>query len=209
MRWIDVSVPLSEKLPAWPSDDKFKYTETRMISEGNESNCASMSLSVHFGTHLDAPYHFIPGGKTIDQIELELLIGPCLVVAVLEAEKIIEPAHLELKVPEGTRRLLVKTRNSSFVRDVAFHKDYVAFSEASVRYLLGKGVRLLGLDYFSIAAYGSARPAHAAFLGAGGVAIETLDLSSVEPGLYELVCLPLKIEGSGGAPARVALGRSD
>jgi arylformamidase len=100
----------------------------------------------------------------------------------------------------------VKTRNSDFVRDVVFHTDFTALSEAGVRHLLAKGVELLGFDYFSFAPYGDARSAHTSFLGGGGVAIETLDLSAVAPGSYELCCLPLKIKGSGGAPARVVLG---
>jgi arylformamidase len=209
MKWIDVSLTLSEDLPAWPSDDPFRYEETGTIAAGGESNCARMSLSVHFGTHVDAPYHFIPGGATIDQIDPELFLGPSLLVAVPEAATTIEPAHLEGAVPAGTRRLLVKTRNSAFVGDRVFHTDFVAFSEAGIRFLLDRGVRLLGLDYFSIAPYGAARPPHVAFLGAGGVAIESLDLGPVEPGPYELCCLPLKIRGSGGAPARVVLGRPD
>jgi arylformamidase len=168
-----------------------------------------MTLSVHFGTHLDAPYHFIEGGKTIDQIEPDLLLGPCLVVALPEVEKVIEPAHLAGNVQAGTKRLLVKTRNSSFVRAPSFREDYVAFSEASAKWLVGQGVRLLGLDYFSVAPYDCQPPTHVSFLSAGGAVVETLDLSGVEPGTYELCCLPLRIQGSGGAPARVLLGKPD
>jgi arylformamidase len=165
-----------------------------------------MSLSVHYGTHVDAPYHFVANGTTIDRIEPDLFLGPCLVIAIPEVAGVIEPEHLDAKVPQGTRRLLIKTRNSSFVRDTVFHTDFTALSEASARHLLEKGVRLLGFDYFSFAPYGDARSAHTAFLGGGGAAIETLDLSAVEPGTYELCCLPLKIKDSGGAPARVVLG---
>ena len=206
MKWIDVSVPLCEEHPSWPTDEPFRYRETETIAEGDEANCAVMSLSVHFGTHLDAPYHFIPGGKTIDQIEPELLLGPSLVIGLPHVASVIEPEHLANEVPEGTTRLLVKTRNSAFVRDTAFHTDYVAFSEASARWLVDRGVRLVGLDYLSIAPYDRQQATHVTFLGAGGAVVETLDLSAVSPGVYELCCLPLRIRGSGGAPARVLLG---
>ena len=207
MKWIDVSVPLSEDHPAWPTDDPFRYWETRTIADGGKANCASMSLSLHYGTHVDAPYHFIPGGKTIDEVEADLFIGPCLVISVLEADAVIEPVHLEGKVPQGTKRLLVKTQNSFFVRDKEFHTDYTAFSEKSAQWLVDRGVRLLGLDYFSIGPYDNNAPPHRAFLTSGGIALETIDLSSVEPGEYEICCLPLKVKGSGGAPARVLLGK--
>ena len=206
MQWIDVSVPLTQERPAWPEDEPFRYEETETLAAGGLANCARMSLSVHFGTHVDAPYHFIPGGKTIDQIDPDLFVGPCLVIEILDVETVIEPSHLEGKVPRGTKRLLVKTRNSSIINDTTFHTDYVGFSEASTGWLVEQGVRLLGFDYFSIAPYEALAAPHVAFLGAGGVAIENVDLRDVEPGAYEICCLPLKIQGSGGAPARVILG---
>lgn len=209
MRWLDVSVPLTEQRPMWPGDEPFRYEETQTIAAGDEANCARMSLTVHCGTHVDAPYHFVPGGKTIEQLEPDLLVGPGRVVFLPEVETLIEPGHLEGAVPEGTLRLLVKTRNSARVCDRVFHTDYVAFSEASARWLVERGVRLLGFDYYSIAPYENQPPAHVAFLGAGGAVIENVDLREVDPGEYEVLCLPLKLAGSGGAPARVLLGVRD
>lgn len=168
-----------------------------------------MSLSTHFGTHIDAPYHFVPEGKTIDRITPEQLIGPCEVISCEDVDGLIEPEHLKRRMPEGTERLLVKTRNSSFVEDHTFHEEFTAFSEESGAFLVAQGVRLLGIDYFSIGPYKNPAPVHRAFLGSGGVVIENLILSHVDPGSYTLCCLPLKIEGSGGAPARVVLGRPD
>ncbi len=207
MNWMDVSVPLSPERPPWPGDVPFQYEETTTLAAGDEANGARMTLSVHCGTHVDAPYHFVGGEITVDRLEPDLLVGPCLVIDLTGVERVIEPRHLRDKVPPGTRRLLAKTRNSAFVRDTVFHEDYVAFSEASARWLAEQGVRLLGIDYYSIAPYPSQIPTHVAFLGAGGAAVENLDLSAVEPGPYEILCLPLKIQGSGGAPARVFLGR--
>jgi len=209
MKWFDVSVPLRVGHPAWPGDDPFRYEETATLAAGGIANCARMSLSVHFGTHVDAPYHFIPGGKTIDQVDPDIFIGPCIVADLTGVERLIEPAHLAGKVPEGTLRLLVKTRNSAIIHDPVFHTEFVAFSEASARWLVERGVRLLGFDYFSIAPYGEETPAHVAFLGAGGSIIENVDLSAVAPGRYQIVCLPLRIAGSGGAPARALLGTTD
>jgi len=204
MKIIDVSITLSEDYPAWPGDDPFRYWETSRIADGAHANCAGMSLSVHFATHVDAPYHFVADGKTIDEIEPELLIGPCLVIDLSSLETEISAADVAF-VPQGTRRLLIKTRNSEFLLDRHFHPDYVALSEEAAKVLVEKGVRLLGLDYLSIAPYGRSQPTHVAFLGAGGVAIEGVNLRDVAPGLYQLLCLPLKVKGSGGAPARVFL----
>ncbi len=205
MALIDATLSLSPRVPAWPGDDPFHYRETTTIRAGHDSNCASMSLGVHFGTHLDAPYHFIDGGATIDRLDPDLLLGPCLVIALPEAAARIEPRDLAGKVPAGTRRLLAKTRNAAFLHDSAFHEDYTAFSGDAVRWLTARGVRLLGIDYFSIAPFDDPRPAHLALLEAGGAALEGVDLAAVAPGVYEIFCLPLKIEGAGGAPARVFL----
>ncbi|MGQ9592805.1 MAG: cyclase family protein [Planctomycetota bacterium] len=206
MRWIDVSVPLEAGRPSWPGDEPFRYEETDRIATGAEANCARMSLSVHFGTHIDAPYHFIEGGKTVDELDLDLFVGPCLVVDVSGVEALIEPEHLAEEVPSGTRRLFVKSRNGPDLRDAKFRTDYVAFSPEAARWLAARDVRLLGFDYFSIASYGAQVPAHVAFLEAGGAIVECVDLSDVAPGEYQLACLPLRIRGSGGAPARAILG---
>ncbi len=206
MRWIDASVPLVAARPSWPGDEPFRYEETERIAAGAEANCARMSLSVHFGTHVDAPYHFIDGAKTVDQLEPDLLVGPCLVLDLSHVERLIEPEHLEGNVPSGTRRLLAKSRNGRWLRECVFRPDYAAFSVEAVRWLAARGVRLLGFDYYSIAPYGDQVPAHVAFLSAGGAIVECVDLAETVPGEYHLVCLPLRIQGSGGAPARVLLG---
>jgi hypothetical protein len=125
------------------------------------------------------------------------------------SRNLLEPRQLEGKVPAGTRRLLVKSRNGRRLPDPVFHTDYVAFSPESASGLLSRGVRLLGFDYLSIAPYPSQPPTHAAFLGAGGAVIENVDLSRVAPGEYQLWCLPLRIQRSGGAPARAILGAPD
>ncbi len=208
MDWIDVTLPLSASLPAWPGDDPFTYRETLTLRAGDGSNCASIALGVHCGTHLDAPYHYIDGGTTVDCIDPEILIGSCLVIALPEAGPRIERADLAGKVPRGTRRLLVKTRNGALLRDGVFHEDYTAFSREAAAWLAGRGVRLLGIDYFSIAPFADPRPVHLAILGAGGAALEGVDLAGVDPGAYEILCLPLRIAGSGGAPARVFLRRT-
>ncbi len=208
MDWIDATLPLNAALAAWPGDDPFAYRETLTLRAGDDSNCASIALGVHCGTHLDAPYHYIDGGTTVDRIDPELLIGPCLVIDLRDAGPRIARADLAGKVPPGTRRLLVKTRNGAFLRDRAFHEDYTAFSQEAAEWLAARGVRLLGIDYFSIAPFDDPRPVHLAILGAGGAALEGVDLAGAAPGAYEIICLPLRIEGSGGAPARVLLRRA-
>lgn len=208
MIWHDVTLPLTDAQPTWPGDDPFVYTETGTIEKGDHSNCASLSMSTHFGTHVDAPYHFITEGAPVDQLDLDLLMGPCLVVSAEAVEgPLIEQADLVDKVPADTRRLLVKTKHGKYLGSGPFRKDLTAFSPACAEWLVNQGVRLLGIDYFSIGAYENPQPTHAIFLGAGGVAVENVDLRQIEPGAYHLICLPMKIQGSGGASARVLLGK--
>jgi len=212
MSYIDVTLSVDERRPAWPGDPPFVHHITAVIGKhGSECNLSSVEMSTHFGTHVDAPYHFITDGKTVDELDLNLLVGPCVVVEALKAERLVSPADLEGQVPVGTERVLIRTINSErYLHDTQFHEEFVALSKECVQYLVSLGVRLIGIDYYSIAPYDDPVPVHTLFLGLGDtVALEAVDLSGVRAGMYELVCLPLKIKGAGGAPARVLLRPMD
>lgn len=204
-RIYDVTVPLSDAVPTFPGDPRFLLQPAHRISEGKPYNVAHLSCGVHAGTHVDAPYHFIEGAATVDQLPLEILIGKARVIelSVLHGIDRKDLAAYDLR---DDLRLLLKTRMSGQLQKRAFQEDFVYLTEDAARYLVQAGIKLVGIDYLSIEKFGSTDfAAHHVLLGAGVVVIEGLDLSEVEEGEYDLICLPLRIVGADGAPARVVL----
>jgi arylformamidase len=207
MPLLDVSLPLDARLPIWPSNPAFDLTPVKQIAAGGSSNVSRLTLGTHTGTHIDAPRHMIEGAPTLDQVPLDALIGPARVVAV-ETDRAIEARHVDGDALQGSTRILFKTKNSTFWGDPTFRSDFVFLSEAAARALVDAGVRLVGIDYLSIEEYRKpGAPAHKTLLSAGVVIVEGLDLSSAEPGPYDVYCLPLRVAGADGAPARVLLRR--
>lgn len=208
MPWIDVTLPIDEQHPSWPGDPPFVHHITAILGEkGCNYNLSRMDISTHFGTHVDAPFHFVADGKTVDELDADLLVGPCVVVEALSAVRLVMPSDIDGQVPNGTKRVLIKTINSErYLHDGRFHEEFVALSPESVQLLLSRGVRLIGIDYYSIAPYDNPTLVHTLFLGHGcTVALEAVDLSRVSAGEYDMICLPMKVRGASGAPARVLL----
>jgi len=204
-RIYDVTVPLSGAVPTFPGDPRFLLEPAHRISEGKPYNVAHLSCGVHSGTHVDAPYHFIEGAATVDQLPLEILIGKARVIelSVLHGIDRKDLAAYDLR---DDLRLLLKTRMSGQLQKRDFQEDFVYLTEDAARYLVQAGIKLVGIDYLSIEKFGSTDfAAHHVLLGAGVVVIEGLDLSEVEEGEYDLICLPLRIVGADGSPARVVL----
>ena len=208
MEIFDVSVPVSERLPTWPGDPKVSLVRASAISRGDPANVSRLEAGVHTGTHVDAPVHFVEGAPGIDSIPIETLVGPCLVVAA-------DPPGLDLR-PEDLpatehTRILFKTRNSARWADAgaAFDTEFVAVGVDLARRLVAEGKKLVGVDYLSVESFHAPfeHPVHHTLLAARMVVVEGLDLSGVEPGEYLLYCLPLKLVGSDGAPARTVLVR--
>jgi arylformamidase len=205
---FDVSVPVSERLPTWPGDPTVSLKRASSIAGGDAANVSRLEAGVHTGTHVDAPVHFVEGAPGIDSIPVETLIGPCLVVAA-------DPPGLELR-PEDLpatdhTRILFKTRNSRrwAAGDQPFDTEFVAVGPELAARLVAEGKLLVGVDYLSVESYHAPfeHPVHHALLEARIVVVEGLDLGRVEPGEYVLYCLPLKLVGSDGAPARTVLVR--
>jgi len=204
-RFYDVTVPLSPALPTWPGDPRFEVGALQRLEDGDPSNVTRIAGSVHTGTHIDAPSHFLPGAASIDQLPLEILLGKARVVD-LKALDRIRRKDLEEADLRDDMRVLLKTRMSGQLRNPVFQPGFVALSEDAATYLVQVGVKLVGIDYLSIDPFESTdHPAHHLLLGAGVVVVEGLDLSEVPEGEYEMTCLPLRIEGAEGAPARVVL----
>jgi len=181
------------------------------MDEGAQSNVSYLELGVHSGTHIDAPHHFLNDGRTVDQLPLDLLIGPCYVVQLAgEIESISAGVLQGLTLPPDATRLLFRTSNSHLWEQgkCSFVEEFVAISAEAAQWLVGRGIRLVGVDYLSVAPFGESIPTHTILLEAGVIVLEGLDLSAVPPGSYDLVCLPLKLLGAEGAPARAVLIRT-
>jgi arylformamidase len=207
--WIDISLPLRSGMPHWPGDIPVNIQQKMSMAEGDVCNLRTLSMSAHTGTHMDAPLHFIRDAVAMDSMPLDATIGPARVVEIANDTTITRDELKEFR-PRPGERLLFKTRNSNWWRDRCrfFMKNFVALNADAARYLVECGVRTIGVDYLSVGAYeGDGVETHQVLLGAGIWVIEGLDLSAVEPGAYDLVCLPLRIEGGDGAPARAALRR--
>jgi arylformamidase len=201
----DVTVPLSTEVPTFPGDPPFEVTFTHRIADGQPYNVSRITLGAHTGTHVDAPYHFLADGPTVEQLPLEILLGKCRVVEIRVREK-IQRSDLEALGLRDDLRVLLKTRMSGQLQKRAFQDDFVYLTEDAATYLAQVGIKLVGIDYLSIEKFGSTDyPAHHALLGAGVVIVEGLDLSEVEAGDYDMTCLPLRIVGLDGSPARVIL----
>jgi arylformamidase len=201
----DLTVPLSEQLPVFPGDPRFRSKPVSRLKDGHPCNVSQLTLGTHAGTHVDAPYHFLEDGARVDELPLEILTGKARVVSV-PARDAVDRADLEALDLRDDLRLLIKTRNSGQLRQPEFRQDFVYLTPEAASYLAQVGIKLVGWDYLSIEKFGSRDfPAHHALLGAGVLVVEGLDLSQVEPGEYELTCLPLKVAGGDGAPARVIL----
>lgn len=204
----DITVPFRTDLPLWPGDPPPRTSLMKSMEGGYRCNVTRLETGVHFGTHLDAPCHFIEGGKAVDQLDMAMLVGPCVVAEIPDTGE-ITPAHLDaLALPAGTERLLLKTRNSALWDrpDHPFFKDYAALTAGAARWVVERGIRLIGIDYLSIQLFADAvSTTHLVLLEAEVIIVEGLDLRAVAPGAYQLACLPMKLAGADGAPVRAIL----
>lgn len=209
MRTYDVSLTISPDLPTWPGDPRISLDRFSKMEEGAACNVTQISACVHIGTHVDAPYHFLGGqAQTVEQIPLNLLTGRAYVLHLPdEVDLITAEVLVQAVVPPRTRRLLFKTRNSALWNGGInqFQENFVAISPDGAQYIVDHGVRLVGVDYLSVAPFSEPERTHEILLQAGVVVIEGLNLSQVSQGRYALYCLPLKIAGADGAPARAIL----
>lgn len=209
MSIIDISVPLRKGMPVWPGSVAYEHEQTRSISRGDQHNLSNMRIDMHMGTHIDAPLHFLEGGDSVDMLDLELFCGLAFVADLTGADAVGERELSALGLPEGVERILLKTRNSFGLWDKPeFDEGFVALTLGGAEWLVEKGVRMVGNDYLSVQRFSDGPGVHHALLGSGVGVLEGVALGHVEPGEYELICLPLKVVGAEGAPARAALRRA-
>ena len=208
MKLIDVSVPLDAQLPTYPHNTPFALEPIKRLARGDSSNVSTLHMSAHTGTHVDAPRHFFDEGAGTEALPLELLIGRARVITV-DSRAGVAAEDLDHLDFSDDIRVLIKTHNSRLWGSPAFHEDYVGVTESGARHLVEHGIKVVGVDYLSVEQFRKpGAPAHHVLLGAGTIVIEGLDLRDVEPGIYEMFCLPLRVVASDGAPARVVLRRS-
>lgn len=208
MKIYDITLPISPGMPVWPGDPALVLERVESMDAGAHVNVSRLACSVHTGTHVDAPHHFLNDGRTVESLPLDALTGPAWVAALPPGADLVTASVLEAaSIPAGTTRLLLKTCNSEIWRrgEMRFQEDFVAVAPDGAEWLLAHGIRLIGVDYLSVAPFQDSDPTHHILLKAGVVILEGVDLSAVEAGAYDLYCLPLKLVGSDGAPARAIL----
>jgi arylformamidase len=207
MRTYDITLTITPQLIVWPGDSPVIIEHTSSIAAGDNANVSQVTMSCHTGTHVDAPHHFMNNGKTVESLSLNLLIGRAYVLYLPNINMITASILMDADIPPRTRRLLFKTRNSEYWAsgNKEFQTDFVGLSVDAAELLVDRNVKLVGIDYLSIAPYKMSTPVHTILLDAGVVVVEGLDLSQVSQGRYTLHCLPLKLGGADGAPTRAIL----
>jgi len=199
----DISVPINSDMHIYHGNPGTSLARHESIADGADANVSRLELGVHSGTHIDGPLHFIDGAAGTEALPLDAMIGPAEVVDATAIETDLDEAALRLLALGDAERVLLKTKNSQLWALPEFTHDFIRLTGSGARYVIDHGVRLIGIDYLSIGDI----EAHQELLRAGIVALEGLDLRAVEPGAYELICLPIRLEGADGAPCRAILVR--
>jgi arylformamidase len=208
--YIDITFPISEKLPKWPGSIGFKKTiHMEITTHGN--NRSSFVIDSHFGTHLDAPIHFIENGKTIDQLDLNKLIGEVFVLEI-RGKRSISGSDLSVsKIPKGCNKLILKTDNQIYWDQniQIFQQDFCSINESGAKWLVENGFHFIGIDYLSIQRFNDGPETHQILLNSEIIIVESLNLKNVTQGLYEIICLPLNLQGLEGSPVRALIKPKD
>lgn len=207
MTIYDITLTITPTLPVWPGDPPVRLTQPSHLERGDICTITRLDMGAHTGTHLDAPAHFIRGGATAESLSLDVLIGPALVVDARGRGHVTANVLETLAIPPGVQRLLLHTDNSAIWQrgEMAFVEQFTAIAADGAQWLVDHGIRLVGIDYLSVGSFDDGIPTHQILLDAGVIAVEGLNLSAIEPGDYQLICLPIKLGGSDGAPCRAVL----
>ena len=204
---IDISLPMRRNMPVWPDSAGFRLIPTMRLEGGEDHNVSKLECDLHVGTHVDAPWHCVASGITVDRLPLSTLLGPAMVAYLPQVAVVTADDLATLDLPSSTKRLLLRTNNSELWEAgiTEFKKDFVALTLDGAEWVVSRGIALIGIDYLSIQRYEDSPPIHQVLLEADVVILEGLNLAKVEPGEYELICLPLNLEGAEGSPVRAVL----
>lgn len=207
MKIRDISVPVYTKIPLWPGVASPRFKKNKSIGKGDDVNDTSLEMNLHTGTHVDAPRHFSGTGKSIDQLPLETFIGPAFVAHLPRVKKITAKDLDTLRLPPGVTRLLFRTSNSLLwtKKTLRFKKEYVGLTTDAARWLVQHHIKLVGVDYVSVATFDEAAPVHKILLSKNVVLLEGINLAGVKQGTYQLICLPVNISDAEASPVRAIL----
>jgi arylformamidase len=207
MAIYDISLPINESLVVWPGDPPVQITQPLHLARGDAATVSRICMGAHTGTHVDAPAHFLVDGSGVDSLDLDLLLGVALVVEALGSGDLTAGVLERLDIPPGTERVLFKTQSSERRARgmMEFDTELPGITESGADWIVAHGIGLVGVDSLSVAPFGRESATHLALLKAGVILLEGLDLGAVSQGSYMLVCLPLRITGLDGAPARAIL----
>jgi arylformamidase len=208
MRIIDITLPLSDQTPVWEGDNGIVIKQVASISKNSDFNVSCVKFGVHSGTHIDAPFHVFNDGNTNEKISLDPLIGPVKVLRIDDSVNVItREVLLASGFRKGIKRLLLKTKNTEYwlKKPWRFNREYAAVDSSAAKLLVDEGISFVGIDYFSISPFNDLKAPHEILLRAGIVILENAYLEDVEPGFYNLICLPLNLVGTDGAPVRAVL----
>lgn len=207
MKIIDISIPVNKRMILWPGSPGLRLKRVVDMKKGRTYNETFLEMSAHTGTHIDAPLHFISKGKSIDKLSPEIFIGRVFVADLSGLEKITSKDLEKIKLPRGVKRLLLKTSNSSLYgkKNYKFKKDYVGLTAKAAEWLAKRSFKLVGIDYLSVAKFDETAEVHKILLSGGMVILESINLSNIDQGEYQLVCLPIKISGIEAGLTRAVL----
>ena len=204
VHWVDVTIPMHPNMTVWPGDPPFAFHPSRRIASGDSCNVSTLTCGTHIGTHIDAPWHFEDSGPRLDAVDASIFFGPATVISLPDL-KIITAN--DLPVAPLPPRVLFKTRNSHFPVDGPFRTDYTALSPCAAQRLADDSVRLVGVDYLSVAPYKQVgQDTHHILLRRNILVVEGLLLDRVKPGECLFTALPLVLRGADGAPCRAFVG---
>jgi arylformamidase len=205
-RIYDISVPVRSGGVVYPGNPEISIELQQAIAKGAGANVSHISFGSHTGTHVDAAKHFFDDGRTVDQIALDRLVGPAVLIAMPDDLMSVSAADLQQHNLNGQKRVLIRTRNSGFLLEPDFKRDYTFLAPDGAEYLVSIGLELVGVDYLSIEQFHSGHHrTHRTLLEKDVVIVEGLSLSEPPPGEYDFTCLPLRLEGLDGSPARAML----
>ncbi len=206
--YYDISMTIDPDLPVREEDPFENILSATSVERGDIANVSRPEIGAHTGTHVDAPVRFLPGRKGVDRLCLDILIGPAYVVDLMNVVYEITAYDFErANIPKNVKRLLCKTSNSSFwsKSSSGFDSDFVGISLDGAHWLIDRGIELVGVDYLGVERFDSAAPIDHILLEKQIVVVEGLDLWDISAGEYTLICLPIKIKNSDGAPCRAVL----
>lgn len=204
--YIDITFPISTQLPKWHGSIGFEmHWQMRMPQETN--NLSYFTIDTHLGTHLDAPLHFVTNGKSVEELSFDKLIGAAFVLEIRGLKSITAKHLQESNIPLACKKLLLKTDNQFYwkQKNPDFQEDFCSIDASGAQWLVDRGIHLIGIDYLSIQRFNDGPETHQILLKNEIVILETINLENVVQGWYDLICLPLKLEGLEGSPVRAIL----